>query len=52
MRFDIFKADYFGGNILVASGVVFEIGGDWAIIRLNQVYRKMEIRPGFVARGY
>jgi hypothetical protein len=52
MSFDIFKADYFGGNILVASGVVFEIGGEWAIIRLNQIYRKMEIRPGFVARGY
>lgn len=52
MNFDIFKADYFGGNILVASGVVFEIGGEWAIIRISQRYRKMDIRPGFVARGY
>lgn len=52
MTFDIFKADYFGGNILVATGVVFEIGGEWAIVRISQSYRKMEIRPGFVARGY
>lgn len=52
MSFDIFKSDYFGGNILVASGVVFEIGAEWAIIRINQRFRKMEIRPGFVARGY
>ncbi|OFZ43488.1 MAG: hypothetical protein A2504_14480 [Bdellovibrionales bacterium RIFOXYD12_FULL_39_22] len=52
MKFDIFKMDYFGGNILIASGMVAEVGADWAIINLMQRFNNMEIKEGFVARGY
>lgn len=52
MRFDIFKSDYFGGNILIATGVAFEVGADWTIVKILTRYRDMRILPGFVARGF
>lgn len=51
-KFDIYQTDYFGGNVLVGSGVVFEIGSDWAVIKLTKKYKEIEIKPGFAARGY
>ncbi len=50
-KFDIYQTDYFGGNVLVASGVVFEVGADWAVIKLTKKYKEIEIKPGFAARG-
>ena len=52
MRFDIFKTDYEGGNIMYATGTVYEVGSDWAIVRLTQTYRSERIQEGFTARGY
>jgi hypothetical protein len=52
MKFDIYQTDYFGGNILVASGIAYEVGADWSIIKLVKKYKDIEIRPGFAARGY
>ena len=51
-RFDIFQSDYFGGNVLVASGVVYQVGSDWAIIKLLKRFQDIKIKKGFVARGY
>lgn len=51
MYFDIYQTDYFGGNVLVATGVVYEIGSDWSVIRLVKKYANIEIKPGFAARG-
>ncbi len=52
MKFDIYQTDYFGGNVLVASGTVYEVGADWSIIKLVKKYKEIEIKPGFAARGY
>ena len=52
MLFDIYKTDYFGGNVLVASGEVVEISASWAIIKIAKTYKKIAIRSGFIARGY
>ncbi|AUN98493.1 hypothetical protein DOM21_08695 [Bacteriovorax stolpii] len=52
MKFDIYQTDYFGGNVLVASGIAYEIGADWSIIKLVKKYKEIEIKPGFAARGY
>lgn len=52
MKFDIYQTDYFGGNVLVASGVVYQVGPDWSVIRLLKMYKKIAIKPGFAARGY
>lgn len=52
MKFDIYQTDYFGGNVLVATGIVYEIGADWSIIKLVKKYKEIEIKPGFAARGY
>ncbi len=49
--FDIYQTDYFGGNELVAEGIVYEVGSDWSIIKLTKKYKNVEIRPGFAARG-
>jgi len=51
MAFDIYQTDYFGGNILVASGYVHEIGSDWSVIKLTKKYSDIQIKPGFAARG-
>lgn len=52
MKFDIYQTDYFGGNVLVASGVAYQVGADWAVIKLTKKYKEIEIKPGFAARGY
>jgi hypothetical protein len=51
MRFDIFQTDFFGGNVLVASGVAYEVGADATIIRLEKRYNNIEIKNGFSARA-
>lgn len=51
-KFDIYQTDYFGGNVLVASGLVYEVGSDWAVIKVTKKYKEIEIKPGFAARGY
>lgn len=51
MTFDIYQTDYFGGNVLVATGHVLEIGADWSIIKLVKKFKEIEIKPGFAARG-
>jgi hypothetical protein len=52
MKFDIYQTDYFGGNVLVASGVVYNIGADWSIIKVTKKFKEIAIKPGFAARGY
>lgn len=52
MKFDIYQTDYFGGNELVGSGTVYDVGADWSIIKLSKKYKEIEIKPGFAARGY
>ena len=52
MKFDIYQTDYFGGNELVGSGIIYEVGADWSIIKLTKKYKEIEIKPGFAARGY
>lgn len=52
MKFDIYQTDYFGGNVLVATGIVYEVGTDWSVIKLLKKYKDIQIKPGFAARGY
>jgi len=52
MKFDIFQTDYFGGNVLVASGIAYEVGADWSIVKIVKLYNQIEIKEGFAARGY
>jgi hypothetical protein len=52
MKIDIFQTDFFGGNVLIASGVVYEAGADWAIVKVLKRFRKIQIKTGFTARGY
>ena len=51
-KFDIYQTDYFGGNVLVASGYIYEVGADWSVIKVTKKYNEIEIKPGFAARGY
>jgi len=51
-KFDIYQTDYFGGNILVGAGVVYDVGADWAVIKLSKKFNEINIKPGFAARGY
>lgn len=52
MRVDIYKTDFFGGNILVATGIVQELKATWSIIRLVKKYKNIKIKKGFTARAY
>lgn len=49
-KVDIYKTDYFGGNILIASGLVYESGPSWAIIKLIKKFRSVPIEKGLTAR--
>lgn len=51
MKFDIYQTDYFGGNTLLATGVVVEIGANWSIIKLAKIFKNVPIMKGFVARA-
>lgn len=50
MSVDIYQSDFFGGNILVASGVVFSVESDSAVIKVNKIHREIPIKKGFVVR--
>ena len=52
MKFDIYQTDYFGGNLLVATGIIVEVGADSSVIKLVKKFKEIEIKPGFAARGY
>lgn len=51
MRADVYEFDYVGGNKLLASGIVFEVGADAAVVKLIEIYGKdTEIKLGHVVR--
>lgn len=50
-RFDIYETDYFGGNKLMATGIVFEVSADEAIIRLDRMIANGKVEAGFTARA-
>ena len=52
MKIDFYQSDFLGGNILLASGIVYEIGIDWSIVKIIKYYQKNEIKEGNMARGY
>jgi hypothetical protein len=52
MKIDIYQFDYVGGNVLVATGVVFTVGADESIVKIFKVYRSIPVKIGFVARGF
>ena len=52
MKIDIYQADFFGGNLLVVSGVVLQVGVDWAIVKITKRFRDIQIKIGFTARGH
>lgn len=52
LRVDIYDTDYFGGNILVASGIVYEATANTAIIKVDRVFRNdVRVKIGFTARA-
>ena len=52
MKFDIYRTDYFGGNKLMATGVVYQAGADWSIVKLVKKYGAGSLKKGDTARGY
>ena len=50
MSVDIYQSDFFGGNILIASGVVFSVESDSSVVKVNKIHRKVPIKKGFVVR--
>tara|TARA_R110002072_G_scaffold64203_6_gene159802 strand:+ start:12941 stop:14116 length:1176 start_codon:yes stop_codon:yes gene_type:complete len=51
MRFDIYKTDFFGGNILVATGVAIEVGSSKSIIKILKKYKAAKVEKGYSARA-
>ena len=51
MKLDIYKTDFFGGNELVAEGVVQESGVKKAIIKLTKKIKNIRVEKGFIVRG-
>lgn len=51
MKFDIFNTDYYGGNEMVATGVAYEVGATWTIIKILKTYKEDALKKGQTARG-
>jgi hypothetical protein len=51
MQVDIYQSGFFGGNLLVASGVIYQLGGREAIVKVTSRLEKVEIKRGFSVRG-
>ena len=49
-RADIYKSDYFGGNVLIATGFIYESGPDWAIVKVVKRFKDVAIEKGFTVR--
>jgi len=47
---DIYMTNELGGNVLLAAGIVYDTGVDWAIIKLTKKYKKINLKPGYVVR--
>lgn len=52
MKFDIYKADYFGNNELVANSICYELNSGTAILKITKRYTQTPLEKGMVARGY
>ena len=52
MKFDIYKADYFGNNELVAGAICYELNSGTAILKITKRYTQTPLEKGMVARGY
>lgn len=51
-KIDVFEFNYLGGNKLIASGFVFEVGVDTAIIKITKYYNeKIRVKVGHIIRG-
>ena len=50
MSVDIFQSDFFGGNVLVATGTVFSVESDTSVVKINKIHRNIPIKKGFIVR--
>ena len=50
MSVDVYQSDFFGGNVLVASGVVFSSETDSSVVKILKFYQKIPIKEGFIVR--
>ena len=50
MTVDIYQSDFFGGNVLVGSGVVFSAESDTSVIKVIKFDKKIPIKEGFIVR--
>ena len=51
MAFDIYKSDFKGGNILLATGKIHQSQSSKAILKIIKRYAKGKIQKGMVVRG-
>ena len=51
MKIDFYEFDYKGGNVLVASGIVFQVNSELAVVKIHTRYQQIPIKVGFVARA-
>lgn len=50
MKADLFEFDYLGGNKLLASGVVLEVGPDSSVVKILSMHQNVEIKVGHLVR--
>lgn len=50
MKADLYEFDYLGGNKLLASGVVIEVGADSSVVKILSVHQNVEIKVGHLVR--
>jgi len=51
MKVDFYIVDYFGGNILIAQGIVESVGSDFSMVKIHRRITEDEIKVGLQVRG-
>ena len=51
-RFDVYQTDFFGGNVLVAEAIAFEVGSGKSILKITKKYKRIKVKKGFIARSF
>lgn len=51
MRFDFYETDFFGGNELIATGIVYEVSLNRSIVKIIKKYSKKNVHKGFTGRA-
>ena len=44
---DIYQSDFFGGNILIARGVIYQVEADTSVVKIKKFIKKLRLKKAY-----